>query len=79
MASKRTETPHLEHLDWLLDKTITTLSQTDNAVAIAALVKRAADVSREIDELRGNEVAGASVQSKMDEVRARREKRNKSA
>lgn len=79
MASKRTETPHLEHLDWLLDKTITTLSQTDNAVAIAALVKRAADVSREIDELRGNDVAAASVQSKMDEVRARREKRNKSA
>lgn len=79
MVSKRAETPHLEHLDWLLDKTITTLSQTDNAVAIAALVKRAADVSREIDELRGNGVAAASVQSKMDEVRARREKRNKSA
>lgn len=79
MGSKRSNSPHVEQLEWLLDKTITTLSQTDNGVAVAALVKRAADISREIEELSGATTKTVAAQSKMDEVRARREKRNKSA
>lgn len=79
MGSKSTESPHVEQLEWLLDKTVTTLSQTDNGVAVAALVKRAADLSREIEELAGATKSTNAAQSKMDEVKARREKRQKPA
>lgn len=79
MASKGTESAHVEQLEWLLDKTITTLSQTDNGVAVAALVKRAADISREIEELAGSTKSTSAAQSKMDEVKARREKRQNTA
>lgn len=79
MGSKRSESPHVEQLEWLLDKTITTLSQTDNGVAVAALVKRAADISREIEELSGAGKKTVAAQSKIDEISARRKRRENSA
>lgn len=79
MASKRTGSTHKETVEWLLDKTITTLSSATSGRDVAALVKSAFDMSKELDNITGGTKSAEQTQSKMDEVRARREKRNKSA
>ena len=78
MASERSGMTHKETVEWLLDKTVTTLRSVDSGRDVAALVKSALEMSKELESITGGKVAGAA-QSKMDEVRARREKRNKSA
>ena len=78
MASERSGMTHKETVEWLLDKTVTTLRSVDSGRDVAALVKSALEMSKELESITGGKVAGAT-QSKMDEVRARREKRNRSA
>ena len=79
MASERSGMTHKETVEWLLDKTVTTLRSVDSGRDVAALVKSAFDMSKELDNITGGTKSAEQTQSKMDEVRARREKRNKSA
>ena len=70
---------HKDVLAELLEKTLDTIRATDSGRDIAALVSRAADLSRELDELTGEKNAEAETTSKIDEIRKRREAKKRGA
>ena len=70
---------HKDVLSELLEKTLDTIRATDSGRDIAALVSRAADLSRELDELTGDKTAEAETTSKIDEIRKRREAKKRGA
>lgn len=70
---------HTEVLTELLEKTLETIRGTDSGRDIASLVARAADLSRELDELTGDKTAEAETTSKIDEIRKRREAKKRGA
>ena len=70
---------HKDVLAELLAKTLDTIRATDSGRDIAALVSRAADLSRELDELTGDKTAEAETTSKIDEIRKRREAKKRGA
>ena len=70
---------HKDVLAELLEKTLDTIRATDSGRDIAALVSRAADLSRELDELTGDKTAEAETTSKIDEIRKRREAKKRGA
>ena len=70
---------HKDVLTELLEKTLDTIRATDSGRDIAALVSRAADLSRELDELTGDKTAEAETTSKIDEIRKRREAKKRGA
>ena len=70
---------HKDVLAELLEKTLDTIRATDSGRDIAALVSRAADLSRELDELIGEKSAEAETTSKIDEIRKRREAKKRGA
>ena len=70
---------HKDVLAELLEKTLDTIRATDSGRDIAALVSRAADLSRELDELTGDKTAEVETTSKIDEIRKRREAKKRGA
>ena len=70
---------HKDVLSELLEKTLDTIRATDSGRDIAALVSRAADLSRELDELTGDKTAEVETTSKIDEIRKRREAKKRGA
>lgn len=70
---------HKDVLAELLEKTLDTIRATDSGRDIAALVSRAADLSRELDELTGDKTTEAETTSKIDEIRKRREAKKRGA
>jgi hypothetical protein len=70
---------HENVLRELLEKTLETIRATDSGRDIAALVSRAADLSRELDDLTGESKAEAETTSKIDEIRKRREAKKRGA
>lgn len=70
---------HEAVLTELLEKTLDTIRATDSGRDIASLVARAADLSRELDELTGAKTAAAETTSKIDEIRKRREAKKRGA
>ena len=70
---------HKDVLAELLEKTLETIRATDSGRDIAALVSRAADLSRELDELTDDKTAEAETTSKIDEIRKRREAKKRGA
>ena len=70
---------HKDVLTELLEKTLDTIRATDSGRDIAALVSRAADLSRELDELTGDKTTEAETTSKIDEIRKRREAKKRGA
>ena len=70
---------HKVVLEGLLKKTLETLKATDSGRDVAALVARAADLSRELDELTGVEASEDETTSKIDEIRKRREAKKRGA
>lgn len=71
--------PHEKVLDDLLDKILVTLSRTDSGRDVASLALRAADISRELDELRGGTKSTDSVSARLDEIAQLRSKKSKGA
>lgn len=72
-------TSHPDVLKVLLDKALKTLESSDSGRDIAPLIARAAEVSRELDELTGDKSAEAETTSKIDEIRKRREAKKRGA
>lgn len=70
---------HENVLRELLEKTLETIRATDSGRDIAALVSRAADLSRELDDLTGESKTEAETTSKIDEIRKRREAKKRGA
>lgn len=70
---------HKVVLEGLLKKTLETLKATDSGRDVAALVARAADLSRELDELTGVKASEDETTSKIDEIRKRREAKKRGA
>lgn len=70
---------HKVVLEGLLKKTLETLKATDSGRDVAALVARAADLSRELDELTGVKASEDEATSKIDEIRKRREAKKRGA
>lgn len=70
---------HEAVLTELLEKTLETIRGTDSGRDIASLVSRAADLSRELDELTGASTIEAETTSKIDEIRKRREAKKRGA
>ena len=70
---------HKDVLAELLEKTLDAIRATDSGRDIAALVSRAADLSRELDELTGEKTAETETTSKIDEIRKRREAKKRGA
>lgn len=71
--------PHEKVLDDLLDKVLVTLSRSDSGRDVAALVLRAADISRELDEIRGGSKTTDTVTARLDEIEQMRKKKSKGA
>lgn len=71
--------PHEKVLEDLLDKVLVTLSRSDSGRDVASLALRAADISRELDELRGGSVASDDVAARLDEIERMRRKKTKGA
>ena len=72
-------TSHPDVLRVLLDKALKTLESSDSGRDIAPLIARAAEVSRELDELTGDKSVEAETTSKIDEIRKRREAKKRGA
>src|SRR5699024_4571676 len=72
-------TSHPDVLRVLLDKALKTLEASDSGRDIAPLIARAAEVSRELDELTGDQSAETETTSKIDEIRKRREAKKRGA
>ena len=72
-------TSHPDVLRVLLDKALKTLESSDSGRDIAPLIARAAEVSRELDELTGDKSVEAEATSKIDEIRKRREAKKRGA
>ena len=72
-------TSHPDVLRILLDKALATLEASDSGRDIAPLIARAAEVSRELDELTGDKTVEAETTSKIDEIRKRREAKKRGA
>lgn len=79
MVSERTGLSHQETVEFLLDKTITSLKSVESGRDVAALVKSALDMSKELESITGGKKSKSAAQSKIDEVNARRQKRSKTA
>ena len=71
--------PHEKVLDDLLDKVLVTLSRSDSGRDVASLALRAADISRELDEIRGGSKSTDSVAARRDEIAQLRSKKSKGA
>lgn len=71
--------PHEKALDDLLDKILVTLSRTDSGRDVASLALRAADISRELDEIRGGSKVTNNVTARLDEIEQMRKKKTKGA
>lgn len=71
--------PHEKVLDDLLDKILVTLSRTDSGRDVASLALRAADISRELDEIRGGSKVTNNVTARLDEIEQMRKKKTKGA
>ncbi|MDN6411926.1 MAG: hypothetical protein L0K07_11220 [Yaniella sp.] len=71
--------PHEAILDELLQKVMVTLSRSDSGRDVAALVIRAADLSRELDEIRGGSKSTDAVSARLDEIGQLRSKKTKGA
>lgn len=71
--------PHEAILDELLQKVMVTLSRSDSGRDVAALVIRAADLSRELDEIRGGSKNTDAVSARLDEIGQLRSKKTKGA
>lgn len=71
--------PHEKVLADLLDKILVTLSRCDSGRDVASLALRAADVSRELDELRGGSKVTNTVTARLDEIEQMRSKKSKGA
>ena len=71
--------PHEKVLDDLLDKILVTLSRTDSGRDVASLALRAADISRELDEIRGGSKVMNNVTARLDEIEQMRKKKTKGA
>lgn len=70
---------HEAVLTELLEKTLETIRATDSGRDVAALVARAADLSRELDALSDEAGVEAATASKIDEIRKRREAKKRGA
>lgn len=71
--------PHEKVLDDLLDKILVTLSRTDSGRDVASLALRAADISRELDEIRGGSKVTNNVTARLDEIEQMRKKKTRGA
>ena len=71
--------PHEKVLEDLLDKVLVTLSRSDSGRDVASLALRAADISRELDEIRGGSKSTDSVAARLDEIAQLRSKKSKGA
>ena len=71
--------PHEKVLDDLLDKILVTLSRTDSGRDVASLALRAADISRELDEIRGGSKVTNNVTARLDEIEQLRKRKTKGA
>ena len=71
--------PHEKVLEDLLDKVLVTLSRSDSGRDVASLVLRAADISRELDELRGGSAVTDDVSNRLDEIEQMRKRKTRGA
>lgn len=71
--------PHEKVLADLLDKILVTLGRSDSGRDVASLALRAADVSRELDELRGGSKSSDAVATRLDEIANLRNKKTRGA
>lgn len=71
--------PHEKVLADLLDKILVTLDRSDSGRDVASLALRAADVSRELDELRGGSKSSDAVATRLDEIANLRNKKTRGA
>lgn len=71
--------PHEKVLDDLLDKVLVTLSRSDSGRDVASLALRAADISRELDEIRGGSKSTDAVSARLDEIGQLRSKKSRGA
>lgn len=71
--------PHEKVLADLLDKILVTLDRSDSGRDVASLALRAADVSRELDELRGGPKSSDAVATRLDEIADLRNKKTRGA
>lgn len=71
--------PHEKVLADLLDKILVTLDRSDSGRDVASLALRAADVSRELDELRGGSKSSDAVATRLDEIADLRNKKTRGA
>lgn len=71
--------PHEKVLADLLDKVLVTLSRSDSGRDVASLALRAADISRELDEVRGGSAASDSVAARIDEISQLRSEKSRGA
>lgn len=71
--------PHEKVLEDLLDKVLVTLSRSDSGRDVASLALRAADISRELDEIRGGSLNADAVASRLDEIAEKRAKKTRGA
>lgn len=70
---------HEKVLDDLLDKILVTLSRTESGRDVASLALRAADISRELDEIRGGSNVTNAVTERLDEIEQMRKKKSRGA